>query len=109
MSQFIGGTVFLPSFKKWVLFGILFSVFFHASAAWYNGQWGYRGVITLNHTKVTNTSQTDFPVLVSRTDANWKSTSNGGHVGQTDGGDIVFTDSNGIKLNHEIEKYDPVT
>ncbi len=34
----------------------------------------------------------------------------GGHVAQTDGGDIMFTAGDGItKLDHEIEKYDPAT
>ncbi|MBA7607392.1 hypothetical protein ES703_14551 [subsurface metagenome] len=51
---------------------------------------------------------TNFPVLISRTDADWRDTSNGGRVGQSDGGDILFTFSDGItKLDHEIEKYVP--
>ncbi len=54
-------------------------------------------------------SLTSFPMLFSVTDANLKSTGNGGKVGQTDGGDILFTNRDGTKLSHEIEKYTPTT
>ncbi len=81
---------------------------------WYKtgGTWGYRKKITIDHTKVSNTNQTNFPVLVSITDTDLKDTSQAspGHVGQSDGGDIFFTSSNGTaKLSHEIEKYDNTT
>lgn len=73
---------------------------------WFNTAWGYRKKITIDHTKVANTNQAYFPVLISRTDTDWKDTSNSGHVGQSDGGDFVFTSANGTtKLDHEIEKY----
>ncbi|MHA2324967.1 MAG: DUF2341 domain-containing protein, partial [Promethearchaeota archaeon] len=53
---------------------------------------------------------TNFPLLINDISINWKNTSNGGHVGQVDGGDILFTSSDGItKLDHEIEKYEPAT
>jgi hypothetical protein len=55
---------------------------------------------------------TNFPVLISTTDLDWKEDSQAipGHVAQTDGGDIIFTAGDGItKLDHEIEKYDPAT
>ena len=39
-------------------------------------------------------------------DSQLRDTSNGGNVEQADGGDILFTDSAGTKLDHEIEKYD---
>ncbi|MFX0186078.1 MAG: DUF2341 domain-containing protein, partial [Candidatus Hodarchaeota archaeon] len=53
---------------------------------------------------------TDFPVLISKTDDNWKNIDNGGYVGQSDGGDIFFTSWDGItKLDHEIEEYDPTS
>jgi uncharacterized repeat protein (TIGR03803 family) len=78
-----------------------------AQAGWYGTSgWGYRTKITIDHTKVPNTNQTDFPILIKKTDVNWKNIANSGHVGQADGGDILFTSSNGTtKLNHEIEKY----
>lgn len=81
-----------------------------AYAGWYNSSWGYRKKITIDHTKVPNTNQSYFPVLVNRTDTDWKDTTNNGHAGQSDGGDFVFTSSNGTtKLDHEIEKYTPST
>ena len=55
-------------------------------------------------------SHSDFPVLISFTDADLADTDNGGHVGQADGGDILFTSANGIsQLKHEIEDYDNTT
>ena len=72
--------------------------------------WSYRKKITVDNTKVPNTDQTDFPVLVNTTDADWKHTGSGGNLGQADGGDILFTSSDGItKLHHEIESYDSTT
>ena len=81
-----------------------------ATSNWYNTDWKYRKKITIDHTKVPNTNQTNFPVLVSRIDADWKDIADGGYVGQSDGGDILFTSSDGTtKLNHEIEKYNSST
>ena len=77
------------------------------SAAWYNQDWGYRKPIIIDDAQVTGSGDLSyFPVLINRTDTDWKDTGNGGHVGQSDGGDILFTSSNGTsKLDHEIEEY----
>lgn len=81
----------------------------HADPGWYDANWLYRKKITIDNTKVT-ANLSDFPVLINRTDADWKDTANGGHVGQSDGGDILFTSSDGTsKLDHEIERYTPST
>lgn len=81
--------------------------------AWYStgGTWTTRKQVTIDHTKVSGTgSLSNFTVLVSLTDADLKTTANGGHVGKTDGTDILFTASDGTtKLSHEIEKYDGTT
>lgn len=51
-----------------------------------------------------------FPVLVSNTLDQLKSTTYGGNVGKSNGGDILFTSSDGnLKLNHELEEYDEQT
>jgi len=72
--------------------------------------WGYRKEITIDYTKVFSTNQLYFPVLIDRTDTDLKDVAENGHVAQADGGDIMFYSSDGVtKLNHEIEKYDPVT
>jgi len=76
---------------------------------WYDYDWGYRTAITIDNTKV-DADLTDFPVLVSSTNANWADTSNGGYVEQSDGGDFVFTASDNLTvLPYEIEKYDNTT
>jgi len=77
-----------------------------AEAAWFDDQWGYRKKLTIDNTKVSgSTNLTNFPMLVSATDTDWKDISNGGQVGKSDGTDILFTDVNGVKLDHEIESY----
>lgn len=67
-------------------------------AGWWNDSWSYRKAIVINHDLVP-AHQTDFPVLVSFTDA-----SLGGHA-QDDADDFVFVNTNGTKLKHEVEKY----
>jgi hypothetical protein len=69
--------------------------------AWYNSNWQYRKVITIDHTKVPNTDQSNFPVLVSlSSDPDLIA-----HA-RNDGWDILFTSSNGTtKINYEREKY----
>ena len=69
---------------------------------WWNPSWNYRKEITIDHTKVSSTL-THFPVIIQLTDIDLKTKA------QTDGDDIVFTDKNGIQLNHELEKYDNTT
>jgi MSHA biogenesis protein MshQ len=81
-----------------------------AEAAWFDSNWSYRKKITINASQVPNTNQTNFPVLINRTDLDWRDTANGGKVGQSDGGDILFTAADEVtKLDHEIEKYIPST
>lgn len=59
-----------------------------------------RKSITIDNTVVSNTDQTDFPLLISLA-----SDSDLSADAQTDGDDIFFTDSNGAKIPHEIERY----
>ena len=76
-----------------------------STPTWYNDSWAYRKKITIDKTKVPSTL-TNFPVLVQRTDLDWKDTSHGGSVARADGYDFVFTDADGITmLNYEVEKY----
>ena len=67
--------------------------------------WGYRKKITVDNAMVSGSSNlTNFPMLVSLTDVDLRDTANNGKLGQSDGGDIVFTSSDGTtKLDHEIE------
>jgi hypothetical protein len=71
------------------------------AAGWYNTSWTYRKAITIDHTKVPNTDQASFPVLVSLTSDAGLST----HA-RTDGYDILFTSSDGTtKIPYEREQY----
>ena len=75
--------------------------------AWYASGWGYRKLITVSSSRVSGGANlTSFPILVSRIDLDWRTTGSGGHVGQADGGDILFTLVDGTtKIDHEIESY----
>ena len=77
----------------------------------YNSGYQYRQAIVLNHAKVPNTDQTDFPVLISGVYPYLANVSNGGFVQSANGYDIVFSqDPEGAtKLDHEIDSYNPVT
>ncbi|MEF3691687.1 MAG: DUF2341 domain-containing protein [Candidatus Moraniibacteriota bacterium] len=73
-----------------------------AGASWWNSDWNYRRAITINAAQIPG-DLNNFPMLVSFTDTNLT------NKAQTDGDDIIFIESNGNRLNHEIEKYDSTT
>jgi len=65
----------------------------------WNADWPYRKKITIDHNKVSADLQ-NFPVLISiDNDLDLA------NKAKPDGGDIVFTDVNNNKLNHEIELF----
>src|SRR5208283_247150 len=72
------------------------------------GASGYssQSTIVIDHTKVQNTDQTDFPFLFNTTDPSFATTANGGLVTSASGYDIIFSlDPNGLsKLDHELEQ-----
>lgn len=75
------------------------------AGGWYDGAWKYRKKITIDTSKVPG-SATSFPVLINRTDADWKFTDFGGHVETATGSEILFTAEDGTtKLDHETEKF----
>src|SRR5208283_4824361 len=73
--------------------------------------YSFQRAIAIDHTKVPNTDQVNFPFLFNTTDPAFATTANGGHVTSSTGNDIFFsTDPNGLtKLDHELEEYNPVT
>src|SRR5579864_6628836 len=81
-----------------------------AAQSWSNG-YTYRRAITIDHTKVPNTDQTNFPVLISGTYSYLATTGNGGNVANANGYDIVFTlDAAGTStLAFERESYNGTT
>lgn len=67
--------------------------------------------IVIDHRMVSNTDQTDFPVLISGTFPYLATVANGGEVQSSSGYDIVFSsDAAGQnKLDHEIDSYNATT
>ena len=71
---------------------------------WWNTDWNYRKLITINSSQVVSTLS-NFPVLI-----NLASDSNLVSFAQADGDDIAFVlDSDNTQLNHEIELYNDIT
>src|ERR1044072_8168524 len=71
----------------------------------------YRRTITIDHTKVPNTDQSNFPVLISGTYSYLATVANGGNVQNANGFDVIFTSDAacGTKLNHEVQTYSAST
>jgi len=76
--------------------------------SWSNG-YAFRRTITIDHTKVANSDQTNFPVLVSGTYTDMATVANGGSLTNSNGYDVVFTaDAAGTTpLPFEREFYNP--
>jgi RHS repeat-associated protein len=77
---------------------------------WSNG-YGYRRVIVIDHTKVSNSDQTNFPVLIAGTFPDMATASNGGNVTNSNGYDILVTsDASGTTpLAYDRDTYNPAT
>jgi RHS repeat-associated protein len=82
-----------------------------AAAQYWPDGYLYRRAITIDHTNVPNTDQTNFAVLISGTYAFLATTANGGNVANANGYDILFaSDANGLNpLPFEQESYNPST
>lgn len=67
--------------------------------------------LTIDNTRVSGAGTlTNFPVLISFTDADIATTSNGGLTTNVNGYDIAFTHSDGsTQLDHELESYNAST
>ncbi|MFN2379436.1 MAG: DUF2341 domain-containing protein, partial [Bacteroidales bacterium] len=76
--------------------------------------YAYQKIITVNSSAVFGTvDHENFPILVHISSSpdrdELRSVINGGHVENTNGFDIIFTDADYHRLDHQIESYDPVT
>jgi hypothetical protein len=73
--------------------------------------YSHRRSITIDHTKVPHTDQTNFPVLISGVYPYLATTANGGLAQNASGYDIVFASdfAGATKLDHEIDSYNPAT
>ncbi|MEM9327179.1 MAG: DUF2341 domain-containing protein [Bacteroidota bacterium] len=71
----------------------------------------YTRRIIINSDNVFGSSpHVDFPVMISLTTDDLRSTANGGRVESASGFDIIFSDEfESIVFDHEIDSYDPVT
>lgn len=96
--------------KKHNLFIVIIFIFSNSSYGQPAG-YSYGKQILVQASQVSGTSNlTNFTVLVSLIDPNLRTVSNGGHVQNANGYDIIFTLGDCItQLNHQIEQYDPLT
>lgn len=71
----------------------------------------YQRSITISHSNVYESDQTDFPVLISGTYAFLANVQNGGNVQNPNGYDILFSSDPEAQqlLDFEIDTYDPAT
>lgn len=82
--------------KTLVLFLLSVVSSYGACNGWGNG-YTYCRTVTIDHTKVSGSTQTDFPVLVTGTFTYLKTVGNGGNVQSASGFDIIFTsDATGL-------------
>jgi len=96
------------NFKRLMIFSItaaaclmvltLFPIASASSDAWWDTNWQYRKEIIVDYSMV-DVDFTDFQFLINTVDIDLMNDA------QDDGDDIVFTDDNGIKLEHEIESF----
>jgi YD repeat-containing protein len=73
--------------------------------------YAYRRTITIDHTKVPNTDQSNFPLLISGTYSYLATAPNAGNVQNANGYDVIFTSDDGCatKLDHEVQTYSATT
>ena len=72
--------------------------------------YSFQKAITIDHNKVSGGSDLiNFPVVINITTSpdrdQLKTVVNGGHVENVNGYDIIFTDANYNKLDHQVESY----
>jgi hypothetical protein len=109
-SGFTGDITASTSPQTVTLTGPISVTAIYAMIAPFSNGYAYRRPITIDHTKVANSDQANFPVLISGTFSYLATLANGGKVTSANGYDIIFSDSTGTQLlKWEIESYNPVT
>ena len=73
--------------------------------------YNYGKLIALEESQMSGTTSfTNFVILVNTVDPDLRTTANGGRVENSNGYDIIFTmDDCSTPLDHQIERYNPVT
>jgi len=82
------------------------------SGSCFQGSFTCNRKITVPQANVSgSTNLSEFPLLIKiENDCNLKTAANGGSVQNSNGWDIIFTDSGGVnQLDHELVSYDAVT
>ncbi len=69
--------------------------------------YSFRKAVTIDYNRISGSGNlSNFPLLISLTDNDLRTTTNGGNVQNANGYDIAFTAADGVtQLDHEIEKY----
>lgn len=90
---------------------LFFLTLLSAAAPLCRGGYSFSQTVTVDHTKVPNTNQANFAVLISGTYADLRTVGNGGKVTNSSGFDIVFgSDSACASLyNFNLETYSDTT
>ncbi len=73
--------------------------------------YGYQRLLTLAHSQVAGSDQTNFPVLIQGVYPSLATVAHGGHVQSVNGYDIAFSSDSAAShlLNWEVESYNPST
>jgi hypothetical protein len=103
---------FRTRYRWWTAMALVLLVLIVGWTSAAHASYAYRKRITIDHNKVggSESHHYDFPVLVNiKNDADLKTTANGGHVTSSSGHDIVFKDSGGSQLYHEVLSYNGST
>ncbi|HUU99632.1 MAG TPA: DUF2341 domain-containing protein, partial [Bacteroidales bacterium] len=95
--------------RRLVLVGLVFLLSFISTySQWLTG-YQYRKTVTIPAAQISGGPHTDFPVLVTITDADLRTMGNLGLVQNANGWDIVFSIDHSTVLNQQVESYNPVT
>src|ERR1700694_1577123 len=97
-------------FSRKILLGVSLMLAVFPVSGWAQS-YSYTRAIIIDHNKVPNTDQNNFPVLVSGIYSYLATVANGGKVQNSSGYDIILTSdvAGSTKLDHEIESYNATT
>src|SRR5674476_1687799 len=109
--------IFIQAVKPTIILFIFFSIFWSINLNKVYASFGYKASITIDHTLVPNTDQTDFPILVSGTYTgaggipDLRTVGNGGKVQNANGYDIYFYSDSALttRIPAERELYNAST
>ena len=99
----------IKSHRRWTTIALVLLVMVVGWTSAAHASYNYRKRITIDHNRVGSSCSHlyDFPVLIDiQNDPNLKTISNGGHVFNANGHDIIFKNQDGSsQLDHEVLSY----